>query len=49
VIGGIDLRAQLQNFAYTVGQWRNGFFRSVSAVGAADSELVPAQVKSGWA
>jgi len=49
VIGEIDLRTQLQNIAYTVGQSQNGFFRSVSAVGVADSELVPAQVKSGWA
>jgi branched-chain amino acid transport system substrate-binding protein len=49
VIGEIDLRTQLQNIAYTVGQWQNGFFHSVSAVGVADSELVPVQVKSGWA
>ena len=49
VIGDIDLRTQLQNIAYTVGQWQNGFFRSVSAVGVPDSELVPVQVKAGWA
>jgi len=49
VIGEIDLRTQLQNITYTVGQWQNGFFRSVSAVGVADSELVPVQVKAGWA
>jgi ABC-type branched-subunit amino acid transport system substrate-binding protein len=49
LIGDIDLRSQLQNIAYTVGQWQNGFFRSVSAVGVADSELVPVQVKAGWA
>jgi hypothetical protein len=39
----------LQNIAYTVGQWQNGFFRSVAAVGAPESELVPVNVKSGWA
>ena len=46
VIGEIDLRSQLQNIAYTVGQWQNGFFRSVAAVGVADSELVPVRAKS---
>ena len=48
VIGEIDLRTQLQNIAYTVGQRQNGFFRSAFAVGVADSELVPVQAKSGW-
>ena len=33
LIGEIDLRSQLQNIAYTVGQWQNGFFHSVAAVG----------------
>ena len=36
LIGEIDLRSQLQNIAYTVGQWQNGFFRSVAAVGVPD-------------
>ena len=49
VIGEIDLRSQLQNIAYTVGQWQNGFFRSVAAVGVPESELVPVQAKSSWA
>ncbi|MGO9698869.1 MAG: amino acid ABC transporter substrate-binding protein [Xanthobacteraceae bacterium] len=49
LIGEIDLRSQLQNIAYTVGQWQNGFFHSVAAVGAPDSELVPVRVKTGWA
>ena len=31
------------------GQWQNGFFRSVAAVGAPASELVPVRVKTGWA
>jgi branched-chain amino acid transport system substrate-binding protein len=48
VIDEIDLRTQLQNIAYTVGQRQNGFFRSAFAVGVADSELVPVQAKSGW-
>ena len=33
LIGEIDLRSQLQNIAYTVGQWQNGFFHSVAGVG----------------
>ena len=33
MIGEIDLRTQLQNIAYTVGQRQNGFFRSAFAVG----------------
>ena len=41
LIGEIDLRSQLQNIAYTVGQWQNGFFRSVAAVGVPESDLVP--------
>jgi len=49
LIGEIDLRSQLQNIAYTVGQWQNGFFHSVAAVGVPDSELVPVRVKTGWA
>ena len=49
LIGDIDLRSQMQNIAYTVGQWQNGFFRSVAAVGVPDSELVPVRVKTGWA
>ena len=39
VIGEIDLRSQLQNIAYTVGQWQNGFFRSVAAVGVPSQTL----------
>jgi branched-chain amino acid transport system substrate-binding protein len=49
LIGEIDLRNQLQNIAYTVGQWQNGFFRSVAAVGVPPSELAPVKVKTGWA
>ena len=49
LIGDIDLRSQMQNIAYTVGQWQNGFFHSVAAVGVPDSELVPVKVKTGWA
>ena len=37
LIGEIDLRTQLQNIAYTVGQWQSGFFRSVAAVGVPES------------
>jgi branched-chain amino acid transport system substrate-binding protein len=49
LIGEIDLRSQLQNIAYTVGQWQNGFFHSVAGVGLAQSELVAPRVKTGWA
>ena len=49
LIGDIDLRTQLQNIAYTVGQWQNGFFRSVAAVGVPSSELVSVHPKTGWA
>jgi branched-chain amino acid transport system substrate-binding protein len=49
LIGDIDLRSQLQNVAYTVGQWQNGFFRSVAAVGAPASDLVTVHPKTGWA
>ena len=49
LIGEIDLRSQLQNIAYTVGQWQNGFFHSVAGVGVAQSELVAPRVKTGWA
>jgi branched-chain amino acid transport system substrate-binding protein len=49
LIGEIDLRTQLQNIAYTVGQWQNGFFRSVAAVGVAPSDLVSVHPKTGWA
>jgi branched-chain amino acid transport system substrate-binding protein len=48
LLGEIDMRSQMQNIAFTVGQWQNGFFRSVAAVGVPDSELVPVQVKTGW-
>ena len=47
LIGEIDLRTQLQNIAYTAGQWQNGFFHSAAAVGVPDSELVPVRVT--WA
>ena len=49
LIGEIDLRTQLQNIAYTVGQWQNGFFRSVAAVGVPPSDLVSVHPKTGWA
>ena len=49
LIGEIDMRSQMQNIAYTVGQWQKGFFHSVAAVGVPDSELVPVRVKTGWA
>jgi branched-chain amino acid transport system substrate-binding protein len=49
LIGEIDLRSQLQNIAYTVGQWQNGFFRSVAAVGVPPSDLVSVHPKTGWA
>ncbi len=49
LIGEIDLRSQLQNIAYTVGQWQGGFFHSIAAVGVPPSELVPVKVKTGWA
>jgi branched-chain amino acid transport system substrate-binding protein len=49
LIGDIDLRTQLQNIAYTVGQWQNGFFRSVAAVGVPEADLVSVRPKSGWA
>ena len=49
LLGEIDLRSQLQNIAYTVGQWQNGFFHSVAAVGVPESEIVAPRVKTGWA
>jgi branched-chain amino acid transport system substrate-binding protein len=49
LIGEIDLRSQVQNIAYTVGQWQGGFFHSIAAVGVSPSELVPVKVKTGWA
>jgi ABC-type branched-subunit amino acid transport system substrate-binding protein len=49
LIGEIDLRTQLQNIAYTVGQWQDGFFKSVAGVGVPDSEFVPVRVKTSWA
>ncbi len=49
LIGEIDLRSQLQNIAFTVGRWQNGFFHSVAGVGVPDSEFVPVRVKTGWA
>ena len=49
LIGEIDLRSQMQNIAYTVGQWQGGFFHSIAAVGVPPSELVPVKVKTGWA
>jgi branched-chain amino acid transport system substrate-binding protein len=49
LIGEIDLRSQMQNIAYTVGQWQNGFFRSVAGIGLAPTDLVAAHVKTGWA
>jgi len=45
----ISRRSQLQNIACTVGQWQNGFFHSVAAVGVGDAILVPVKVKAGWA
>ena len=49
LIGEVDLRSQLQNIAYTVGQWQNGFFKSVAGVGVPEFDLVPARVKTSWA
>jgi hypothetical protein len=49
LIDDIDLRSQMQNIAYTVGKWQNGFFHSVAAVGVPESELVPVRLKAGWA
>jgi branched-chain amino acid transport system substrate-binding protein len=49
LLGEIDLRSQLQNIAYTVGQWQNGFFHSVAAVGVPESEIVAPRAKTGWA
>ena len=49
LIGEVDLRSQLQNIAYTVGQWQNGFFKSVAGVGIPEFDLVPARVKTSWA
>jgi branched-chain amino acid transport system substrate-binding protein len=49
LIGEIDLRSQMQNIAYTVGQWQNGFFRSVAGIGLAPTDLVAAHIKAGWA
>ena len=49
LIGEIDLRSQMQNIAYTVGQWQSGFFHSVAAVGVPSSELVTVRTKTGWA
>ena len=48
LIGEIDLRSQMQNIAYTVGQWQGGFFHSIAAVGVPPSELVPVKLKTGW-
>jgi branched-chain amino acid transport system substrate-binding protein len=41
MIGEVDIRTQLLNKYYTAGQWQNGFFPAVAAVGASDSELKP--------
>jgi len=49
LLGEFDLRNQLLNRLYTVGQWHDGFFHAVGGVGYPDSDYVPVKAKTSWA
>jgi branched-chain amino acid transport system substrate-binding protein len=49
LLGEFDLRNQLLNRLYTVGQWQDGFFHAVGGVGYPDSNYVAVRAKTSWA
>ena len=49
LLGEFDIRNQLLNRLYTVGQWQGGFFHAVGGVGYPDSDYVPVRAKTSWA
>jgi branched-chain amino acid transport system substrate-binding protein len=49
LLGEFDLRNQLLNRLYTVGQWQDGFFHAVGGVGYPDSDYVAVRPKTSWA
>ena len=49
LLGEFDMRNQLLNRLYTVGQWQKGWFHAVGGVGYPDSDYVPVKLKTSWA
>jgi len=49
LLGEYDMRNQLLNRLYTVGEWRNNWFAAVGGVNYPDSDYVPARLKTSWA
>ena len=49
LLGEFDMRNQLLNRLYTVGQWQDGFFHAVGGVGYPASDYVPVRAKTSWA
>jgi branched-chain amino acid transport system substrate-binding protein len=49
LLGDFDMRNQLLNRLYTVGQWRDGWFHAVGGVGYPDSDYVAVRAKTSWA
>src|SRR5580704_17094809 len=48
-LGEYDMRNQLLNRLYTVGEWRNNWFAAVGGVNYPDTDYVPAKLKTSWA
>ncbi len=49
LLGEFDMRNQLLNRLYTVGQWQGNWFHAVGGVGYPDSDYVTAKLKTSWA
>ena len=49
LLGEFDMRNQLLNRLYTVGQWRDGWFHAVGGVGYPNSDYVAVRAKTSWA
>jgi branched-chain amino acid transport system substrate-binding protein len=49
LLGEFDMRNQLLNRLYTVGQWQGPWFHAVGGVGYPDSDYVPVKLKTSWA
>jgi len=49
MLGEYDMRNQLLNRLYTVGQWQNGWFHAVGGVNYPDTDYVEVKLKTSWA
>ena len=49
LLGEFDIRNQLLNRLYTVGQWQNSWFHAVAGINYPASDYVPIKLKTSWA